>query len=61
MCSDLGHNLLSWQELSSATLHNPALHIKKLELNRFAVGVAAAVSSRGALPTHNPYVVSELY
>lgn len=31
-----------------------------IELNRFAVGVAAAVSSRGALPTHNPYVVSEL-
>jgi hypothetical protein len=34
------------------------LHI---ELNRFAVGVASVVSSRGALPTHNPYMVSELY
>ena len=30
------------------------------ELNRFAVGVASAVLSREALPTHNPDMVSEL-
>ena len=31
-----------------------------IELNRFAVGVASAVLSREALPTHNPDMVSEL-
>ena len=32
-----------------------------IELNRFAVGVASAVSRREALPKHNPYMVSDLY
>ena len=33
----------------------------RLELNRFAVGVASAVSNLEALPKHNPYMMSGLY
>ena len=32
-----------------------------VELNRFAVGVASAVSGLEALPKHNPSMVSERY
>ena len=32
-----------------------------VELNRFAVGVASAVSNLEALPKHNPYMMSGLY
>ena len=39
----------------------PLSRLKPIELNRFAVGVASAVSRRGALPTYNPCMVSELY
>ena len=31
-----------------------------IELNRFAVGVASAVSNLEALPKHNPYMMSGL-
>ena len=37
------------------------LHKLTVELNRFAVGVASAVSNLEALPKHNPYMMSGLY
>ena len=45
---------------ASITRHIRSVGIGTVELNRFAVGVASAVSNLEALPKHNPHVMSGL-
>ena len=53
--STLGASHRAHRAYRAAYLVNP---LTRIELNRFAVGVASAVSGLGALPKHNSYVLS---